>query len=75
MNISERYIQKTSKHPEYGTEYNDDYIEFEIEMKFIDENNVEWTVIDVKNNKVLLLSENNEYQVFTQNELNNENDF
>ena len=72
--ISEKYVQKTSKHPVYGTEYNDDYIEFEPEMRFIDKDDNEWIVVDVKNDNVLLLSKNGEYEVYNEDDLNLEID-
>lgn len=72
--ISEKYVQKTSKHPVYGTEYNDDYIEFEPEMRFIDKDDNEWIVVDVKNDNVLLLSKNGEYEAFSEDDLNLELD-
>jgi hypothetical protein len=72
--LEEKYVQKTNKDEEYGVEYNADYIEFEPEMRFIDKDDVEWIVVDVNNGKVLLLSKNGEYEVFSEDDLNLEID-
>lgn len=72
--LEEKYVQKTNKDEEYGVEYNADYIEFEPEMRFIDKDDVEWIVVDVNNGKVLLLSKNGEYEVYSQDDLNLELD-
>lgn len=72
--LDEKYVQRDTRDEKYGIEYNTDYIEFEPEMKLVDENNKEWEVIEVKGDKVLLMSDNNEFQVMTQEELNTEID-
>lgn len=72
--LEEKYVQKTNKDEEYGVEYNADYIEFEPEMRFIDKDDVEWIVVEVKRDKVLLLSKNGEYEVYSQDDLNLELD-
>lgn len=72
--LDEKYVQRNTRDEKYGIEYNTDYIEFEPEMKLVDENDKEWEVIEVKGDKVLLMSDNNEFQVMTQEELNTEID-
>lgn len=72
--LDEKYVQRNTRDEKYGIEYNTDYIEFEPEMKLVDENDKEWEVIEVKGDKVLLMSDNNEFQVMSQEELNTEID-
>ena len=68
--ISEGYVQRNTRDEKYDIEYNSDYIEFEPEMRFIDEDDVEWIVLAVKNGYVLMLSKEGEYKTFEEDDLN-----
>lgn len=47
-NIKEGYVQRKSKFGNTGIEFDDDYIEFEVGMSYVDENNIKWTIEAVK---------------------------
>ena len=72
--LDEAYVQHTTIDPKYNIEYNTDYIEFEPEMRFLDDYDVEWEVEAVKGENVFLRSKNNQVQVMTADDLNLEID-
>ena len=68
--VKEAYVQVDKPIGNTGMTYNADYIEFEPEMRFIDEYDVEWEVEQVKGDKVLLRTKNNQVRVDTAENLN-----
>lgn len=47
-NLDEGYVQRKSEFANTGVMFDDDYIEFEVGMSYIDENNIKWTITDIK---------------------------
>lgn len=61
---NEGYVKKVGVTPN-GFEYNDDYIEFEVGMRFIDDEGVTWEIVSVKpdkydeNDKIIYIKDEN----------------
>ena len=62
--LKEGYVKKVGVTPN-GFEYNDDYIEFEVGMRFIDDEGVTWEIVSVKpdkydeNDKIIYIKDEN----------------
>ena len=68
--LDEAYVQVDKPIGDTGITYNADYIEFEPEMRFIDEYDVEWVVEKVDGDIVSLRSKNNQVRQISADDLN-----
>ena len=73
-NLDEGWVKRKSEFANSGIFYDNDYIDFEEGMSYVDENNVKWTIIKTKgegDNKLLSVeSENGQHDIISQDILN-----